>query len=122
MDKAQCLHQFWSSFGLTAYDENTVPDSAALPYITYEVSQSSIDEPVTTYASLWYRSTSWAAISQKVDQIGERIGIGGVTLLYEDGLMWVNRGFPFSQRMGEPSDPAIRRILINVSIEYLSED
>ena len=37
MDKAQALHSFWSGFGLTAYDENTVPDGAQLPYITYEV-------------------------------------------------------------------------------------
>ena len=31
MDKFQAQQSFWSSFGLTAYDENTVPDDAEYP-------------------------------------------------------------------------------------------
>ena len=43
MTAEQTLHSFWSSFGLTAYDENSVPDDAVLPYITYSVSYDSFD-------------------------------------------------------------------------------
>ena len=37
MTKAAAIYQFWNSFGLTAYEENTVPDDAAFPYITYQL-------------------------------------------------------------------------------------
>ena len=46
MDSAQTLQAFWSSFGLKAYDENTVSETAALPYLTYNVSMAYFDEPV----------------------------------------------------------------------------
>mgnify|MGYP007057717663 CR=1 FL=1 len=28
MNKTQALHQFWNSFGIDAYEENSVPDDA----------------------------------------------------------------------------------------------
>ena len=37
-NKWQTLQAFFEGFGRTAYDENTVPDDAALPYLTYEAS------------------------------------------------------------------------------------
>ena len=43
MDKQQAIHGFWSSFGITAYDENSVPDDAELPYITYNDLHSNMD-------------------------------------------------------------------------------
>ena len=62
MDKEQALHSFWSSFGLTAYDEGTVPDDAMTvnngKYITYNVSTAALDEPVPISGDLWYRSMS----------------------------------------------------------------
>ena len=122
MDKAQCLHQFWSSFGLTAWDENTVPQSATLPYITYEISTDSFDGTILLSASIWYRSQSWAAISQKAEQISSYIGNGGITIPFTDGILWIKRGSPFAQRMGDPDDENIRRILINIEAEFISEN
>ena len=37
MTKAAAMYQFWNSFGLTAYEENTVKDDASFPYITYQL-------------------------------------------------------------------------------------
>ena len=36
MTKAAAIYQFWNSFGLTAYEENSVPTDATFPYITYQ--------------------------------------------------------------------------------------
>lgn len=121
MDKEQALHSFWSSFDLPAYDSRTVKPSAQLPYITYDVSLSSFEEPVIMSASLWYNSTSWADISQKADEISEEIGAGGKIISFDDGFIWITRGTPFAQRMSDP-DTAIRRILLNTETEYLSEN
>ena len=54
MDRAQAINSFWNSFGLRAYDENTVPQNAVLPYITYEVAIASFEDgDVPLTASVW---------------------------------------------------------------------
>ena len=120
MNKAQAIHSFWSSFDWPAYDESTVPTGASMPYITYEVSTDSLGEPVTLTASLWYHSMSWAEISQKADEIAERLSSGGQVIKLDSGYLWITPGSPFSQRMDEPSDDAIRRIILNVQAEFLT--
>lgn len=121
MNKAQAFHQFWSAFGIPAYDVNTVPSGTPMPYIAYEYGENSIGEPLVVNASLYYRSTSWAAITEKSKAISDFIGSGGITVAFNDGLMWVVRGDPFAQRMSDP-DTAVRRILLTVNIEFLSEN
>lgn len=125
MDKEQALHQFWSSFGLTAYDENTVPDNALTvnggKYLTYNVATASLDEPTPLYANLWYKSSSWAEITVKANEMSEAIGRGGAIVPFDGGYIWICRGVPFSQRMPDEDD-TIRRIYINVMAEYLSAD
>lgn len=125
MDKEQALHQFWSSFGLTAYDENTVPDNALTTngwkYLTYNVATASLDEPTPLYANLWYKSSSWAEITVKANEMSEAIGRGGAIVPFDGGKIWICRGTPFSQRMPDEDD-TIRRIYINVMAEYLSAD
>lgn len=119
MNKYQALHSFWSGFSLKAYDETSVPDSAVLPYITYEVSGSNFDHTLFQTASLWYRSSTWADIQAKEQQIAEYIGRGGRNIRYDGGMMWVRMGSPWMQRMSEPSDDMIRRIVLNIIIEFI---
>lgn len=121
MDKAQALHTFWSSFGLPAYDENTVPGDASLPYITYRVATAAFDEPVAAVAYLWYNSTSWAEITRKADEIGSAISRGGIKVDMDGGQIWVKRDSPFSHRMPDP-DPYIRRMMLQCEAEFISED
>lgn len=118
-DKAQAIHTFWSSFGLTAYDENSVPDGAALPYITYSVKTGAIGNMVNLTGSLWYRSTSWATISKKADAIAAAIGYGFKLYELDSGFLFITKGTPFSQR-GSDEDPSIRRIYINLNAEFLT--
>ena len=119
MNSAQTLNAFWNGFGLKFYDENTVPEDAPLPYGTYNVSMSYFDEPVMMSASLWYKSQSWAAITEKAMQIGAAIGLGGKIIPFDGGRLWIKRGTPFAQRMSDENEQ-IRRIYMNVEVEYLS--
>ena len=118
LDRYQALHTFWSSFGLQAYDENTVPEDVTFPYITYEASTASVNEKIPASASLWYRSTSWDEISRKAEQISEQISWGGSSVVYDTGRLWVTKEAPFAQRMSEPSDSLVRRIVLQVSVEF----
>ena len=115
-NKFTALNTFWNSFGLPAYDENTVPDGAQMPYITYESRIGDIDKiPLT--ASLWYRSTSWEEISNKALDISADIG-GGKGVRYDDGRLWVTKETAFAQRMSEPSNDMVRRIVLQVTAEF----
>lgn len=121
MTKDEAIYSFYSGFGLPAYDENTVPEGSALPYITYFVSTDSIGNMVILSASLWYRSTSWAAIQNKADEIAAALGHGGKIIKIDNGYLWLVKGSPFAQRMSEPSDKMVRRIIININAEFLTE-
>lgn len=116
-DKWTAINSFWNSFDLDAYDVNTVPKNASMPYITYEASVGGLDQPVLQSASLWYRSPSWQEISQKALDIEESIG-GGSGVEYTGGRMWVTKGTPFAQRMNEPSDDMVRRMVLQVAVEF----
>lgn len=119
MDSAQTLQTFWSSFGLKAYDENTVSETAALPYLTYNVTGAYFDEPVMMSASLWYKSQSWADITEKAMQIGAAIGFGGKIIPFDGGKLWIKRGRPFAQRMSDENEQ-IRRMYLNIEVEYFT--
>lgn len=123
MNKAQAIHEFWSSFSLKAIDEMSAYDSAMeLPdkYITYEVQTANLGNAVALTASLWYRSTSWEAISKKADEIAAYIGYGGKVMPVEGGYIWVKLGSPFAQRMAVEQDSSMRRITLNITVDFLT--
>ena len=122
MTKAAAIYQFWSGFGLTAYEENTVPTDAAFPYITYQLVTDSFDSEVPVTASLWYRSESWTEINAKTDEISQTISRGGKIISCDGGAIWLKRGQPFAQNMGDESDDLIKRKYLNITAEYMTAD
>ena len=119
MNEIQALHNFWSGFDWVAYDESTVPENADMPRITYNVSTANFDEPVALNANLWDYSRSWEQITEKAGIINDTIGLGGKIVPFDGGALWIKRGVPFSQRMTDPDD-MIRRIYINIEVEYFT--
>ena len=122
MTKAAAIYQFWSGFGLTAYEENTVPEDAAFPYATYQLVTDSFDREVAATASLWYRGESWTAINAKTEEISKKIGASGKKIAVDGGGIWIKRGQPFAQNMGDESDDLIKRKYINISIVFITQD
>lgn len=121
MDKAQAIHEFWSSFGIPAYDETDVPDDAQMPYITYSISTGDIDAAQVLNASIWYRSTSWKEITEKEKEIAEYVaGNGHVVLRLDNGFLWLTKANTFSQRMSDPDDSMIRRMYLMLNAEFLT--
>ena len=120
MTKAAAIYQFWSSFDITAYEENTVPEDAVFPYVTYQLVTDSFDREVAATASLWYRGESWTAINAKTEEISAHIGLGGKIIKCDGGRIWIKRGQPFAQNMGDESDDLIKRKYLNVTIEYFT--
>ena len=122
MTKGQAIQKFWESFGIPAYDETVVPDNAPFPYITYQVHTRSLDGWCITNASIWYRSYSWKEISEKTEEISKAIAqMNPPSVKIDGGRLFITKGVPFAQRMGDDSDDAIRRMLLNVNYEFLTE-
>ena len=121
--KEEALHGFWSSFGIAARDETTVPDNALARfgghYVAYNVPTASIGETVPLYGNLWYKDSSLEDISLKVNEISRYIGLDGARIPFDGGVLWIVRGVPFSQRMADEDD-TIRHIYINLTAEYIS--
>ena len=121
MTKAAALHSFFGGFGLTAYEENSVPDDAVFPYLTYSLTTDSFSGyPSTITISLWYRSTSWTAANAKCEEISVAIGLGGQLIECDGGRIWIKRGQPFANSMGDVNDELIKRKIIDVGADYLT--
>ena len=122
MTKAAAIYQFWNSFGLTAYEENTVPTDATFPYITYQLVTDSFDREIPLTASLWYRSESWTTINAKTEEISQKISRGGKIIACDGGAIWLKRGQPFAQNMRDESDDLIKRKYLNITAEFITAD
>ncbi len=123
MTKAAAIQGFWESFGLEAFEENAVPtgdDSPEFPYITYELVTDDLGNVAAMTASLWYRGTSWVPANAKADEVGARLGYAGVRLPCDGGCIWLRRGVPFAQSMGDPDDNMIRRKVLAVDAMFLT--
>ena len=134
MNKQQAYNAFWGGFGVLAFEENSVPDDetfAALikagvvaskyPYITYQVLTGDLGSSVFPTASIWDKSSSW----ERVDTLSNNISAyiqGMNTIKLDNGRMFITKGMPFAQHMGEDGDPYIKRVILNLGIEFLTEN
>lgn len=114
---AKALNAFYSGFGLMAYSENSVPDDAQLPYITYTVPQSGVFESATHQVRVWYETDKSAPsnvqVNAKADEIIAAIG-QGVKLKAGRGFVCIFPGVPLAQL--QPSDDATRIVYINLEL------
>ncbi|MBR0090233.1 MAG: hypothetical protein IJP92_00825 [Lachnospiraceae bacterium] len=123
MTKEQAIHNFWSSFGWRAIDEQSAYDDRMdiqYPFISYSVSVASLDEPVSVSADLWDRSTSWKDVTDKAEEIAKYVrDMSPIPL--DEGYLFITKGVPFAQRMAEDTGLAdVRRIHINLTIEFFT--
>ena len=122
MDRWQAQQNFWSSFGIPAYDARTVDYNAEMPYITYDAISSNIGLAKDVNASLWYRTTSWEDISKKAIEIAKKIDEMRPSWEIDDGRIKfrVPEVSNFAQRASDP-DPNIRKMILTVEVEFLTK-
>lgn len=126
MNKSQALHQFWSGFGLNAWDENTVPYDAETrgeKYIAYDVSTGSLDDVLNLTAKIWdTNTTSWKFVEDKAEEIAYTIEtMIPPTIQIDNGRLYITKGTPFSQRIPNPTENGlVRGVYINIQAEFLT--
>jgi len=132
MNKQQAYNAFWSDFGVLAFEENSVPDEATIqrmidaglakakyPYITYQVLTDSLDYAVSPTASIWDKNTSWERSDLLSNAIAKKIA-GMTPIKLDEGRMFIATGSPYSQHMDEEGDKSIRRIVLNLQVEFFT--
>ena len=117
MDKWQAIQSFWEGFDIPAYDQNSVPDDAVAPYITYEAKTADFENALPLSGSIWYRSSSWRDISKKADQIADSLK---KIIKIDGGYLFITRGSPFAQRLNDQND-TVKRVYINLMVEFYTE-
>lgn len=133
MNKQQAFNNFWNRFGVLAFEENSVPSdevfdalikagkiTSKFPYITYQVLTDDISGSVFPTASIWDKSNSWERSDLLSNQIAEYIQKMN-TIKLDDGRMFITKGSPYSQHMTEEGDPSIRRIILNIGVQFFTE-
>ena len=122
MTPEAAVYTFLSSFGIPAYAASSVPDQATFPYLTYDLVLGEWGQPeVNMPVNVWYRTDSEALPNAKVREISQAIGMGGVTLPCDGGMLWVKKGSPWAQAVTiEGEDEKVKRRYININIEYLT--
>lgn len=124
MNKFQAIISFWSLItGLPVYDENSVPSDAKMPYVTCEIDTASFEHELPLTANLWYRDSSWESISLKADAISKALyELRGVALKLDNGRFRVYEGdTPLCQRLPDDNDEMVKRIVINVMVEFMTK-
>jgi hypothetical protein len=133
MNKEQAYSEFWSGFGVLAWEENSMPDDktiqslidegvaeAKYPYIAYQVIIDDLGHPVYPTASIYDRSTSWKRADELANDISEAIQNTN-TIKLDNGRMFITKGSPFMQHQLESEDMNIRRVILNLGVEFFTE-
>ena len=121
MTPEAALHKWFSGFGITAYAHTSTPSDAVYPYLTYDLvlggwNSGEVNIPV----NIWYRTDSEAEPIAKVREISRTLGLGGVTVPCDDGVIWLKKGSPWAQSVFiEGEDEKIKRRYVNINAEFL---
>ena len=124
MTPEAAVYTFLSGFGIPAYASSSVPDRAEFPYITYVLVVGEWDSfEVNMPVDVWYRTESEAEPNAKVREIAAALGLGGVTVACDGGMLWFKKGSPWAQAVTiEGEDEKVKRRYVNINIEYLVLD
>ena len=120
MDKQQALNKFWhEATGLTACEENSIPDSAVLPYCTYQTIIDGLDNAVFPLGHIWDKNLSWERLDTILAAVDAYIGRGTVIKL-DEGRMFVCKGTPFAQRRTDEETSVVKGYEIQLQIEFFT--
>lgn len=116
---AKALTDFFNSFGIPAYNENAIPETAELPYITYPLREPEWDRKTTFWVNVYYRNADSNLDSlTKADEIVQAIS-NGIRLPIEGGYVVLWPETPLVQSM--PPNNDVRAAYINLSMNAYHE-
>ena len=119
MTIGKALNEYFNSFGINAYPDTSDLEGVTFPYMTYSTQVDGFGHEVSITAQAWFKTDSEATPNAKVKEIMEAIGMGGKTLAYDDGIMWLKCGNPFCINSTAQNDASLKLRQMNITIEFL---
>ena len=120
MNRWQALQDFWGSFGIPAYVESKVPTGAKKPYITYEASVGRFERLLPVSASIWDKTDKGSEfVDTKADEIEAYIETMGCPEIDGGRYRVYISDTQFAQTGSDPDDKEIKRVILNVTFEFM---
>lgn len=118
------IYNFMNSFGIPAMPSSSVPHDQGFPYITYDLALGEwLGGEVNMPTNVWYRTESESQPNAKVREIYEAIGLSGITVPCDHGVLWLKRGSPWAQAIViEGENEGVKRRYLNIDIEFITID
>lgn len=121
MTPEAAIFDFLAGTGLPVYAQTSVPDDAAYPYATVELSIGDFwSGEVSIPVSLWYRGDGEAEPNAGARTLAKMVGRGGKVIPCDDGAVWLRLGDPAIQSLGDSTDDKIKRRYINLTAEFMT--
>lgn len=108
LDQASLLYEFFSDI-CPSYLQNTVPDSATLPYLTYTLDNVDWQDSNLIQVKIYNKEQgvkNTLTLAQKLsDKIGE-----GITINKNGTYIYMRKGSPFLQFMVEDEEKFVKSV------------
>lgn len=120
-DIMAALYAFWSQFGIPAYAEDMVPDTATVPYIRYTVSKSPAMD-ISYLTAFSYHSRRLMGNVERAEMAGriaDAIPHKGVRIpLANGGFLVLYRNSDFQTLYQDPEDLDVIGIRTSVEVHF----
>ena len=114
MTPTAALYQFWSSFDITAYPSNRVPEDTTFPFITYWWTGAAAASTV----NIWYHTELEAVPNKKAKEISDRLQ-GGTTVKCDDGIIFLSQDQPWTPLVDEADSSIVRRYTV-ITMQFIT--
>lgn len=118
LPKNKAIHQFFSSFGIDAYRDTSVPDDAVLPYLTYQYVTAGFNQPCSMTVRMWFYGESESIPDEYAEAFNRALANGGAKVLFDGGSVVFTRGTPFCIAQSGESDKNIKLRYFNVTANF----
>ncbi len=120
MTPTAALYQFWSSFGITAYPSNRVPEDTAFPFITYEpiIANWWTGAAAASVVNVRYHTESEAVPNKKAKEISDR-SQGGTTVSVMMESFSVAEDQPSTPLVDEADSSIVRRYTV-ITMQFIT--
>ena len=124
MTPEAAVQKWLGEFGVPAYAATATPSDAPFPRITYDLVVGEwLGGEVNMPVNVWYRTDSEQEPNAKVREIANSLGLSGLTIPCDGGMLWLKKGSPWAQAVRvEGEDDKVKRRYVNINVEYLVLD
>ena len=118
MNWRQALTEYYSSFGMAAYPQESVEEDAEFPWITYNMNRGDFGEETALTLHTHHYTSSEAIPNAKADEIVKSMR-GGKMIHCDEGMMMIFPALPEWLSAPDQNDKNHKHRIINATIHWL---